>query len=156
MSANQGNVTPNNENLGGAGGNDQPPEGEDKPPVWLIVTVIVLGLAIIGMLVVIVMKVLIGDKDEVAASEEIPVASEEVDQQPQELFGLLKSSIDYSYPEYLEHIEVNRPKGSQLVSSNVEGFYVTLNFKLADGSDQIMIVNRSDGSVDTIIIPVND
>ena len=156
MSANQGNVTPNNENLGGAGENGQSSKDEDKPPVWLIVTVIVLGLAIIGMLVVIVMKVLIGDKDDVAVPEEIPVASEEVDQQSQGLLGILKSNIDYSYPEYLEHIEVNRPKGSQLVSSNVEGFYVILRFKLEDGSDQIMIVNRSDGSVDTIIIPVND
>ena len=149
MSVNQGNVTPNNDPNG-----QNPADGaEDKPPVWLIITVVVLGLAIIGMLVVIVMKVLIGDKegDENITTDTVSISEKKVEEPSKELLSFIKDS----WPEYLEKIEVDRPIGSKLVASTVDYHSVILTFQLKDGSDVIMIVNRNDGSVDTISIPLN-
>ncbi|UTW56467.1 hypothetical protein [Kordiimonas sp. SCSIO 12610] len=148
MSVNQGNVTPNNDPNG-----QNPADGaEDKPPVWLIITVVVLGLAIIGMLVVIVMKVLIGDKgDENITTDTVSISEKKVKEPSKEFLSL----IENSWPEYLEKIEVDRPVGGKLVASTVDYHSVILTFQLKDGSDVIMIVNRNDGSVDTISIPLN-
>ena len=148
MSANQGNVTPDNQNLGKPEGN-----GYEKPPVWLIITVIVLGLAIIGMLVVIVMKVLIGDKDQRSSVPgQVPGNSgriENIEAQAEKAKGLININ-------YKEALEVNRPAGSTLVSSQVSGRYISLTFRLENGGDTVLVLDRVDGSIDTVSIPAND
>jgi hypothetical protein len=149
MSVNQGNVTPNN----GPNGQNPAVEAEDKPPVWLIITVVVLGLAIIGMLVVIVMKVLIGDKKpEETVGTNAPAVSVE-DGNNHRVSGSITQT---QAGKYLDNIKLERPKGSDLVSTHVSGRYISMTFRLEAGGDVILILDRTDGSVDTISIPVDD
>lgn len=112
-----------------------------KAPGWLKVLVAVLGIAIVGMLLLIVFKVANGDH-----------------QKPDEPIGALPASSPATTafpPGELPQgdFELPRPEGATLVSVTPSGIEVYLHFRMPDGGETITILNRQTGAVSTINIP---
>jgi hypothetical protein len=128
MAINQPNVT------------SEETEAVDKPPRWLVATVIILGLAIIGMLVLMVVKIMAGDGGDEGG----------------EVAGALQApSIQGAVPSatYLKEASISRPEGSRLDSVEVYGHEMVMHFRLADGGDLVIVLNRVTGETSRIIVP---
>jgi hypothetical protein len=116
-------------------------EAPVKAPMFLKVLVVVLGLAIIGMLGLIIFKVMAGDH-----KKKTPVQVSET-QQPAGLKTIAPKSF-----VLIGDIVVTRPAGSKLISATTNGREATLHFSSAD-VDVVMTVDRVTGEKSTITIP---
>lgn len=107
-----------------------------KPPFLLKVLVVALGLAIVGMLGLIIMKVMAGDHKKVPSK---PVASV-VDEQ--ETPGAMMP----------ENLSLARPEGSELVSYQYTDKGLVLHFTNSE-ADVIIMVDAASGKESSISIP---
>ncbi|WP_308912030.1 hypothetical protein [Pseudokordiimonas caeni] len=107
----------------------------DRPPMWLKVLVIVLGIAIVGMLVAIVTKIMTGLGDEPLPPETAgPTVSTPV------------------VPLATGEISVRRPAGTMLVSTALSGDRLVLTFRGEDG-DHILVLDQATGAERWVHIP---
>lgn len=106
----------------------------DRPPMWLKVLVIVLGIAIVGMLVAIVTKIMTG-----LGEEPQPVETAEV-------------TVATSVPMVAGEISVKRPDGATLVSTSLSGNRLVLTFQSDDG-DHILLLDQTTGTERWVHIP---
>jgi len=133
MATNQPNVT------------SEETEAVDKPPRWLVATVIILGLAIIGMLVLMVVKIMAGGSDD---ATDLPKGSLiDLQTQQADLVGVLQQG------PYLKEASISRPEGARLDSVEVYGHEMVMHFRLADGGDLVIVLNRVTGETSRVIVP---
>ncbi len=111
---------------------DDAPVSDNKV---LKVIVIVLGIAIIGMVVLIVGRII--DKLSSDGTEKSEIAQTV---QPLKAGGKLLTGSG-------NEIVINRPEGSELVRIDVSGAIISAHFILADGSDAVVLVNGTTGAV---------
>lgn len=104
----------------------------DRPPMWLKVLVIVLGIAIVGMLVAIVTKIMtgLGDEPQPVETAEAVVAA----------------------PMVAGEISIKRPDGATLVSTSLSGNRLVLTFRGDDG-DHILLLDQTTGTERWVHIP---
>ncbi len=123
-----------------------------KAPMALKVLVVALGIAIVALLGLIIWKVMAGDHKkkappQVTAERGSLVGGIEVQGlAPQTLQGVL-------YQTDFSDLILRRPEGGQLVSYTPNGLEIILHFKMADGTDQLLIINRATGKESRITIP---
>ena len=150
MTVQETNVTPDPASVDDEEQADDTPQ-ETVPPL-LRLTVVVLGVAIIIMLALIVgtlIKRAISSDEEAqtVASAVLPdIAGPEIANAP----ATLSPRLDLR-----DGITVSRPPGALLASSQMAGHELILYFKLQDGGDLIMTVDRTDGRVQRIEIPAD-
>lgn len=109
-------------------------------PVWLKVLVVGLGVAIIGMLGLILYKIITGVGD---MTEDTVAPVEVAAAQPTPVF----TPGDY---------DIVRPGSMELVTVVPAGAEVFLHFRDKGGADQIIIFNRLTGETSTLKIAVPD
>lgn len=104
-------------------------EAMESAPFWLKAIVVGLGLAILGMLGLILYKIIVGpgEKQSGDTSQDLPAVSQSVGTPP---------SGDF---------DIDVPAGATLVTMVPAGAEVFLHFRLSDGSDQIIVLNRLTG-----------
>jgi hypothetical protein len=113
--------------------------GEEHPksPFWLKMLVTVLGLAIIGMLGLIIFKIVAGDHQKETLTDLPSATIGSVQHQP--------------LPPHGDH-QVTIPQGGQLIEVQPNGVELMLRIKLVDGSEKILFLNRTSGVVTTVEI----
>lgn len=103
-------------------------------PFWLKAVVVGLGIAIIAMMGLILYRIVAGPGEEPATgSAAAPVMSVPAYQ------GLSARDFD-----------VQAPQGASLVAMVPAGTEVFLHFRLEDGGDQVIILNRATGEQSTL------
>lgn len=127
MAAQDENVTP------------ETPFPVESAPGWLKALVVGLGIAIIGMLALILFKIVAGDATEEAEPLSPAAAA------PGQHVAPLEAG-DY---------EIERPIGATLVSVRPSGEEVYLRFRLVSGGDEIVILNRRTGDISRIAVPIS-
>lgn len=114
-------------------------EGElevETAPTWLKVLVVVLGLAIVGMLALIIFKVAAGDnnKDQV----QLPPASN----------GVIGE--EPALVQVPERLQLELPIGSEIVSMIPYGRELFFRVRHVSGEQEVFILNRLTGAVSRI------
>lgn len=100
-----------------------------KAPLGLRILVTVLGVAIVGMLLLIIVKVVKGDHRK---DETVPVA------------------VETTHVAPFKNMSVTRPEGTELISAQPGSAGVLLHFR---GNDKdILVLVRADGSQQQIIV----
>ncbi len=127
MTADPSNVTP------------QSADAQDETvPLGLRILVIVLGVAIFIMIILIVGTIIKRSFDD----KETGVSAQA---DPDSLLSVTSNNPGSNAA--LLDISVERPAGAQLVYSQIVGREFLLHFKLAEGGDMIMAVDRFTGTV---------
>ena len=103
-------------------------ETMESAPFFLKAIVVGLGIAIIGMLGLILYKIVVGPSEGAAPTPIVEAAL------PPEGMGA-------------KDFDVAVPAGATLVSVQPQGAEVFLHVRLSDGSDQVIIVNRASGEI---------
>jgi len=107
----------------------------DSPPIWLKVLVIVLGIAIVGMLVAIVTKIIAG-----------------IEEQPLKEAAEKQAHVSATAPLITGDMMVKRPEGTELVATTLSGNHLLLTFRGEDG-DHILILDPAAGTESWVRIP---
>lgn len=113
----------------------------ESAPTWLKVLVVVLGLAIIGMLALIIYKVMAGDADE--PKIQLPPVSE----------APFPTGDLVQIPDTLT---LELPAGSEVISVAPHGREIYFRVRAVSGSEQVFILDRLTGAVSRIEITVGD
>jgi len=139
MAAQNGNVTEEN-------------AAEDvKAPMFLKVLVVVLGLAIVGMLALMVVKLMAGDHKKAA-----PTQQQETVQQPDTVEKEISVALEHggvSSASWMETVTVHRAEGAEVVSFQLQGPLLVVHLKAAEGADIFMSIDRETGKVTSVSIP---
>jgi hypothetical protein len=139
MAAQNGNVTEEN-------------AAEDvKAPMFLKVLVVVLGLAIVGMLTLMVVKLMAGDHKKAAPKEQLE-AVQQLDTVEREISVALERG-GVSSASWMETVTVHRPEGAEVVSFQLQGALLVVHLKAAEGADIFMSIDRETGKVTSVSIP---
>lgn len=116
---------------------DQGDEMESETaPMWLKVLVVVLGLAIIGMLALIIYKVAAGDTEKTKVQLP-PAGISTLDQEP-------------TLVQLPERLQLDLPDGSEVISVTPSGRELFFWVRHASGTQEIFILNRLTGAVSRI------
>ncbi len=109
----------------------------ESAPFWLKAIVVGLGLAILGMLGLILYKIIMGpgDKQPGDTPQDMPTINQSV--------GLVPAPPSGDF-------DIDVPAGAALVTMVPSGPEVFLHFRLTDGSDQIIVLNRVTGETSTV------
>lgn len=117
------------------------PKGDEKAvytPMWLKVLVIVLGAAIVGMLLLIVVKIAAGDHQK----EESDVDNQSIS---------VPTTVTLP-PLNGKDFNIVKPAEAQLVAIIPAGNEVFLHFRSEDGNEQIVVLDRKSGTTSLITI----
>ena len=109
-----------------SGGIDE--ETMESAPFFLKAIVVGLGIAIIGMLGLILYKIVAGPSEEAAPTPVVEAV-------------LPPAGID------AKDFDIAVPADATLVSMQPQGAEVFLHVRLSDGSDQVIVVNRASGEI---------
>lgn len=115
-------------------------ETMESAPFFLKAIVVGLGIAIIAMLGLILYKIVAGPAEEkaVPASRPDPIAAEQLESLAGRLWTDGPKAQDF---------DIAVPEGATLVSTVPAGAEVFLHVRLADGTDQVLILNRVTGDI---------
>jgi len=124
-----------------------------KAPMGLKLLVVGLGVAIVLMLGLIIVKVIAGDhkKPEPLGKEALERRASFGDVEVEVPVGSSFSGI--LYQGELQDLTIARPEGAELISYAPNGLEIVLRFKMADGSDLLLAVNRATGKQTRLTIP---
>ncbi len=136
MTANTPNVTPQN--------TENEEEVPQKAPMALIIVVVVLGIALVGMLGLIIMKIVSGDhkkKPEAGIVEQVsPAVTAE------SVVPTVASNFEFG------DFKITQPANSKLVSYSAGGVEMYFHFELETGDNVIISLNRVTGNESRITI----
>lgn len=118
----------------------------ETAPMWLKVLVVVLGIAIVGMLALILFKIVAGSGVEEPSAVGVSQSQEAQFSQP------VQSGTEPLPPQ---DFDIVRPEGASLLSVRASGADVIFHFRLPEGSDQIIILDRRSGAVSRVNVPLN-
>jgi len=104
-----------------------------KAPLGLKILVVVLGIAIVVMLVLIIWKVMVGDGKE-SRPETVAVSEVQLGSSP-----------------FLVDMAIERPAGSELVSTKASATEIILHFSSSE-ADMIVIIDRRSGKESRLTI----
>lgn len=108
-------------------------------PFWLKAVVVGLGVAIIAMMGLILYRIVAGPGEEPATgAASVPATSVPV------------MSVPVSQGFSARDFDVQAPQGASLVAVVPAGADVFLHFRLEDGGDQVIILNRATGEQSTL------
>jgi len=124
-----------------------------KAPMGLKLLVVGLGIGIILMLGLIIVKVIAGDhkKPEPAGKEALEKGA--VLGNVDEEVPARSSFSGILYQGELQDLTIVRPEGAELISYAPNGLEIVLRFKMTDGSDLLLAVNRATGKQTRLTIP---
>lgn len=115
-------------------------ETMESAPFFLKAIVVGLGIAIIAMLGLILYKIVAGPAEEEITPSSVSTAAET------EQLESLTGRLWMGGPE-AQDFDITVPEGATLVSTVPAGAEVFLHVKLADGTDQVLILNRVTGDI---------
>ncbi len=102
-------------------------------PMWLKTLVVVLGIAIIGMIALILHRIINGPAEEkLSASVAVPIAEDT---------AVVLAPQDF---------DIAAPADGKLVAIVPSGAEVFMHFQLESGSQEVLILNRQTGAVSRI------
>jgi len=109
-----------------------------KAPIGLKILVTVLGIAIIGMLGLIIFKIISGDHKKTKPAENVAL--------PAISAAPITTNVSY------EDVMLTRPKGMELVNVSSDSVSLVLQFKGPSGT-VVMLVDKNNGKTRKIEIP---
>ena len=140
MTAGHQNVTPNSTNNA----------EEDEvvaTPAWLWAVVIGLGIAIVGMFVLIGYKVVKGDNKKKTP----PIVATQPQMNPSSTQPVAVVQAG-ALPHGFKDLIIERPDGLPLNEASLQGGYLMLRFS-GDRTDYLIFVNNATGAISKITIP---